>query len=61
MTPALKAAMKRHYLLGCTIGRIREQWLEASRKVCSLTKCAKQNSWRIFVESMKGKTSLSHV
>jgi hypothetical protein len=23
-------------------------------------RCAKQNSWRIFVESMKGKTSLSY-
>jgi hypothetical protein len=29
MTPVLKAAMKRHNLLGRTIGRNREQWLEA--------------------------------
>jgi hypothetical protein len=43
------------------IRRNREQWLEACREVRSLTKCAKQNSWRSFMESMKGKTSLSHV
>jgi hypothetical protein len=61
MTPALKAAMKRPNLLGCTIGINREQWLEACREVRSLMRCAKQNSWRTFVESMKGKTSLSHV
>ena len=61
MTPALKAAMKRRNILGCTIGRNREQWLEACREVRSLTRCAKQNSWRIFVESLKGKTSSSHV
>jgi hypothetical protein len=61
MTPALKAAMKRQNLLGRTIGRNREQWLEACREVRSLTRCAKQNSWRTFVESMKGKTSSSHV
>jgi hypothetical protein len=35
--------------------------LEACREVRSLTKCAKQNSRRTFVESMKGKTSSSHV
>jgi IS1 family transposase len=61
MTPALKAAMKRRNLLGCHIGRNMEQWLEACREVCSLMRCAKQNSWRTFMESMKGKTSLSHV
>jgi hypothetical protein len=61
MTPALKAAMKRRNLLGCTIGRNREQWLEAYREVRSLMRCAKQNNWCTFVESMKGKTSLSHV
>jgi hypothetical protein len=61
MTPVLKAAMKRRNLLGRTIGRNREQWLEACREVRSLTRCAKQNSWRTFVQSMKGKTSLSHV
>jgi hypothetical protein len=61
MTPALKAAMKRCNLLGRTIGRNREQWLEACWEVCSLTRCAKQNNWRTFVESMKGKTSLSYV
>jgi hypothetical protein len=61
MTPALKAAMKRCNLLGCTIGRNREQWLQACREVCSLTRCAKQNSWHTFLETMKGKTSLSHV
>jgi hypothetical protein len=61
MTPALKAAMKRRNLLGCTIGRNREQWLEACREVRSLMRCAKQNNWRTFVESMKGKTSSSHV
>jgi hypothetical protein len=61
MNPALKAAMKRCNLLGRTIGRNREQWLEACREVCSLTRCAKQNSRRTFVESMKGMTSFSHV
>jgi hypothetical protein len=61
MTPALKAAMKRRNLLGRTVGRNREQWLEACREVCSLTWCAKQNSWRTFMESKKGKTSLFHV
>jgi hypothetical protein len=61
MTTALKAAMKRRNLLGRTIGSNREQWLEACREVRSLTRCAKQNSWCSFVESMKGKTSLSHV
>jgi hypothetical protein len=61
MTPVLKAAMKRCNLLGCTIGRNRDQWLEACRKICSLTMCAKQNSWHTFLESMKGKTSLFHV
>jgi hypothetical protein len=61
MTPALKAAMKRPNHLGCFIGRNREQWLEASWEVCSLTRCAKQNNWRTFVESMKCKTSLFHV
>jgi hypothetical protein len=61
MTPALKAAMKRRNLLGRTIGSNREQWLEACREVRSLMRCAKQNSWRTFVESMKGKTSSSHV
>jgi hypothetical protein len=61
MTPALKAATKRRNLLGRTIDRNREQWLEACREVRSLTRCAEQNSWRTFVESMKGKTSLSHV
>jgi hypothetical protein len=61
MTPALKAAMKRRNLLGRTISRNRKQWLEACREVHSLMRCAKQNSWRTFVESMKGKTSLSHV
>jgi hypothetical protein len=61
MTPALKAAMKRRNLLGRTIGRNREQWLKACREVRSLTRCAKQNSWCTFVESMKGKTSSSHV
>jgi hypothetical protein len=60
MTPALKAAMKRSNLLGRTIGSNSEQWLEACREVCSMTSCAKQNSLRTFVESMKGKTSLSH-
>jgi hypothetical protein len=57
----LKAAMKRHNLLGRTVGSNREQWLEACREVCSLRRCAKQNNWRTFVESMKGKTSSSHV
>jgi hypothetical protein len=61
MTPVLKAAMKRRNLLGRTIGNNKEQWLEACRKVCSQTRCAKQISWRTFVESMKGKTSLFHV
>jgi hypothetical protein len=61
MTPALKVAMKGRNLLGHTIGRNREQWLEACPEVHSLTRCAKQNNWRTFVESMKGKTSLSHV
>jgi hypothetical protein len=61
MTPTLKAAMKRRNLLGRTIGINRELWLEACREVRSLMRCAKQNSWRTFVESMKGKTSLSHV
>ena len=61
MTPALKDAMKRRNKLGSAICRNREQWLEACREVRSLTRCAKQNSWRIFVESMKGKTSSSHV
>jgi hypothetical protein len=61
MTPAQKAAMKRRNLLGCTIGRNREQWLEACREGHSLMRCAKQNNWCTFVESMKGKTSLSHV
>ena len=60
MTPALKAAMKRRNLLGCNLASNREQWLEACWEVRSLTRCAKQNSWRTFVESMKGKTSLSH-
>jgi hypothetical protein len=50
--------MKRQNLLGRTTGRNREQWLEACQEVRSLTKCAKQNSWHTFVESMKGKTSL---
>jgi hypothetical protein len=59
MTPALKAAMKD--LLGRTIGSNREQWSEACREVRSLMRFAKQNSRRTFVESMKGKTSLSHV
>jgi hypothetical protein len=62
MTPALKAAMKRRNLLGRTIGSTnKEQRLEACREVCSLTRCAKQNSWHTFVESMKGKISSSHV
>jgi hypothetical protein len=61
MTPVLKTAMKRRNLLGRTIGRNKEQWLEACREVRSLTRCAKQNNWCTFVESMKGKTSLSHV
>jgi hypothetical protein len=61
MTPLLKAAMKTHNLLGRTIGSNREQWLEACREVCSLMRCAKKNSWCTFVESMKGKTSSSHV
>jgi hypothetical protein len=61
MTPVLKAAMKRRNLLGRTIGRNREQWLEPCQEVRSLKRCAKQNSWRIFLESMKGKTSLFHV
>jgi hypothetical protein len=61
MTPALKAAMQRRNLLGRTIGRNREQWLEACRVVRSLTRCAKRNSWHTFVESMKGKSSSSHV
>jgi hypothetical protein len=61
MTPALKAAIKRHNLLGRTIGRNKEQWLEACWEVCNLMRCTKQNSWRTFVESMKGKTSSSHV
>jgi hypothetical protein len=61
MTPVLKAAMKRRNLLGCTIGRNRKQWLEVCQEVRSLTRCAKQNSWRTFMESMKGKTSSSHV
>jgi hypothetical protein len=38
-----------------------QQWLEACREVRSLTRCAKQNSWLYFVESMKGKTDSSHV
>jgi hypothetical protein len=61
MTPALKSAMKRCHLLGRTIGRNREQWLKACRQVHRLMRCAKQNNWHTFVESMKGKTSLSHV
>jgi hypothetical protein len=61
MTPVLKATMKRCNLLGCTIGSNREQWLEACREVRSLTRCAKQNCWHTLVESMKGKTSPSHV
>jgi hypothetical protein len=61
MTPALKAAMKRCNLLGRTIGRNREQWLEACQEARSQTRCAKQDSRRTFVESMKGKTSSSHV
>jgi hypothetical protein len=61
MTSVLKAAMKRRNLLGQTIVRNREQWLEACREVRSLTRCDKQNNWRTFVESMKGKTSSSHV
>jgi hypothetical protein len=56
-----ESCMKRRNLLGRTIGRNREQWLEACQEVCSQTRCAKQNSWRTFVKSMKGKTSLSHV
>jgi hypothetical protein len=61
MTPALKAAMKRRNLLGRTIGKNREQWLEACQEVCRLTRCAKQNSWHTFMKSMKGNTSSSHV
>jgi hypothetical protein len=47
--------------LGTHYCRNREQWLEACQEVRSLTRCAKQNSWCTFVESMKGKASLSHV
>jgi hypothetical protein len=61
MTPALKAAMKRRNLLRCTIGRNREQWSKACQEIRSLMRCAKQNSWRTFVVSMKGKTSSFHV
>jgi hypothetical protein len=61
MTSALKAAMKRRNLLGRTVGRNKKQWLEAYREFRSLKRCAKQNSWRTFVEFMKGKTCSSHV